>query len=50
MSGGEQKMVAIGRAMILSPGILLLAKTSSGLSPKLRDVLFMVKNQGRIDK
>ncbi|MDY6932162.1 MAG: ATP-binding cassette domain-containing protein, partial [Halobacteriota archaeon] len=24
MSGGEQKMVAIGRAMILSPGLLLL--------------------------
>lgn len=40
MSGGEQKMVAIGRAMILSPGLLLLDEPSSGLSPKIRDVLF----------
>jgi ABC-type branched-subunit amino acid transport system ATPase component len=40
MSGGEQKMVAIGRAMILKPTLLLLDNPSSGLSPKLIDILF----------
>lgn len=40
MSGGEQKMVAVGRAMILKPNLLLLDEPSSGLSPKLIDSLF----------
>jgi len=40
MSGGEQKMVAVGRAMILKPTLLLLDEPSSGLSPKLIDILF----------
>ncbi|MHC1611484.1 MAG: ABC transporter ATP-binding protein [Candidatus Methanospirareceae archaeon] len=40
MSGGEQKMVAICRAMILKPTLLLLDEPSSGLSPKLIDNLF----------
>jgi ABC-type branched-subunit amino acid transport system ATPase component len=40
MRGDEQKMVAIGRAMILKPTLLLLDKPSSGLSPKLIDILF----------
>ncbi len=40
MSGGEQKMVAIGRALILMPTLLLLDEPSSGLSPKLREVVF----------
>ncbi|MHC1623605.1 MAG: ABC transporter ATP-binding protein [Candidatus Methanospirareceae archaeon] len=40
MSGGEQKMVAVGRAMILKPTLLLLDEPSSGLSPRLIDSLF----------
>ena len=40
MSGGEQKMVAIGRALILMPTLLLLDEPSSGLSHKLRELVF----------
>ena len=40
MSGGEQKMVAIGRAFITEPSLLLLDEPSSALSPKLADQVF----------
>jgi len=40
MSGGEQKMVAIGRALIAEPALLLLDEPSSALSPKLADQVF----------
>ncbi len=40
MSGGEQQMVAIGRAMMSAPRILMLDEPSLGLSPILCKELF----------
>ena len=40
MSGGEQQMVAIGRAMMSAPDVLMLDEPSLGLSPMLCKELF----------
>ena len=42
MSGGEQQMLAIGRALMARPSIVLLDEPSMGLSPILTEQIFTI--------
>jgi branched-chain amino acid transport system ATP-binding protein len=47
LSGGQQQMLAVGRALMGNPRVLLLDEPSEGLSPVLVDELAEVFNQIR---
>jgi len=48
LSGGEQQMLAIGRAMVAKPSVVLLDEPSMGLSPLLvRDIFLLIREINR---
>ncbi|WP_068087978.1 ABC transporter ATP-binding protein [Polycladidibacter stylochi] len=42
LSGGQRQMVAMGRALMLDPSLILLDEPTAGLSPKYMDQIFEI--------
>jgi branched-chain amino acid transport system ATP-binding protein len=40
LSGGEQQMLAVGRALMTNPKLLILDEATEGLAPKIRQEIF----------
>jgi len=40
LSGGQRRMLEVGRALLLDPDVILMDEPSVGLAPKIRDPLF----------
>ncbi len=50
LSGGQRQMVAMGRALMLDPKLLLLDEPTAGLSPKFIDQIFEIVNRINAEK
>ena len=42
LSGGEQQMLSIGRALMTNPDLLILDEATEGLAPRIRDEIWQV--------